>query len=79
MSKKLKKGKRKGLKVHSSPKLNEQLKGDLRKKIELSLMGHHLLLLLGLLVKDFIVILKQGQYQVHFLSYMGFSSGITFA
>jgi hypothetical protein len=42
---KIKKRKRKGLKVHSSPKLSEQLKGGLRKKIELSLMGHGLLLL----------------------------------
>jgi len=67
------------LKVHSSPKLSEQLKGKLGKKIELSLMGHGLLLLLGLLVKDFTVTLKQGRYQAHFLGYMGFGSEITFA
>jgi hypothetical protein len=79
MSKKIKKGKRKGLKVHSSPKLNEQLKGDLRKKIELSLIRYCLLLLLGLLVKNFAVTLKQGRYRVHLLGYMGFGSRITFA
>ncbi len=42
-------------------------------------MGHGLLLLLGLLVKDFTVTLKQGRYQAHFLGYMGFGSKITFA
>jgi hypothetical protein len=56
--KELKKGKRKGLKVHSSPKLSEQFKGKLRKKIKLNLMGHGLLLLLRILVKDFTITLK---------------------
>jgi hypothetical protein len=57
-SKKLKKGKRKclkGLKVHISSRLSEQLKGKLRKRIKLSLMRHGLLLLLGLLVKNFTI------------------------
>jgi hypothetical protein len=61
MSKKLKKGKRKGLeglKVHISSRLSEQLKGELRKRIELSLMSHGLLLLLRLLVKNFTITLE---------------------
>jgi hypothetical protein len=59
--------------------LNEQLKGGLKKKIELNLMGHGLLLLLGLLMKDFTITLKQGWYQAHLLNYMGFGLGFTFA
>jgi hypothetical protein len=60
---KVKKGKKKGLeglKVHSSPKLNEHFKGKLRKRIKLNLMRHGLLLLLGLLVKDFKITLEHG-------------------
>jgi hypothetical protein len=46
------------LKVHISFKLGEQFKGELKKRIELSLMRHGLLL--RLLVKDFTITLEQG-------------------
>jgi hypothetical protein len=39
-------------------------------------MKHGLLLLLGLMVKDFIITLE---YQIHHLNDMGFGLGITFA
>jgi len=48
------------LKVHISFKLGEQFKGELKKRIELSLMRHGLLLLLRLLAKDFTITLEQG-------------------
>ncbi len=46
------------IKLYNLPRLNECLKRKLRKNIKLISMMHGLILLLGLMVKDSIIILK---------------------